>query len=435
MITNYEIRKINNEEILYIYINDSYEFFINKKKDSLNNIILDFIEKNKIKFLGTTIAVIAGGLLVCNVNLNNIDTSNKVHEESFVKIEESLSEVPSLNDEMIKEEINVVEDNSEGNEIKKQDVIVSDATIKNETTNKVVEETKNEVVKEESENEGVKVEVKEENTDVVTTPSYKEPVTIFRSNGTVITLELEEYIVNVVCSEMPASFNEEALKAQSVLARTYAKKAIKEGKVLTDTVSTQVYKDNNELKKLWGNDFDKYYNKVRNAVQKTNNEVLKYNGDYIEALYHSTSNGFTEDSINVWGNDFPYLKGVESSLDKNVKNYEVTTYYSFLKLSSLLGLDLNENSNVIILERNKSNRVSKVSINDKVYTGIELRTLLGLRSADFNFEITNDGFNISTKGYGHGVGLSQYGSNELAKQGYSYKNILNHYYPGTTLTY
>ena len=156
-------------------------------------------------------------------------------------------------------------------------------------------------------------------------------------------------------------------------------------------------------------------------------------GEYIEAVYHSTSNGYTEDASNVWGNSFPYLKVVESTLDKNVKNYRVSTFFSYSKLSDLLGYNVDNSTVFNIVTRNTSNRVLSVKIDENEYTGIILRGILGLRSADFEFETLENGVNIITYGYGHGVGMSQYGANEMAKTGINYKKILSHYYSGTTL--
>ncbi|MDD4036702.1 MAG: stage II sporulation protein D [Bacilli bacterium] len=258
-------------------------------------------------------------------------------------------------------------------------------------------------------------------------------VTLYRYNGTVEQIELEEYIVGVVSAEMPASFNTEALKAQSILARTYALKKIDQNQVLKDDVSNQVYKDINQLKTLWGNSFQTYYNKVKIAVASTKGQYLTYNGQYIEAVYHSTSNGQTEDSIAVWGNAYPYLKSVDSHWDLNASSYLRETTKEFNVLSSIIGLDFNADTNIEVISRTNGNRIDKIKIDDTIFTGIELRSLLGLRSADFDIKIENDKAVFVTRGYGHGVGMSQYGANGMANQGYGYKSILSHYYPNTQL--
>lgn len=281
----------------------------------------------------------------------------------------------------------------------------------------------------ESINNNVNINKKEETEENVDTNTY---ITIHRNNGTILKLELEEYLIGVVGSEMPASFNIEALKSQAIVARTYALKRIKEGKKLTDTVSTQSYKDNNELKIMWGNDFDKYYNKVKTAVMNTKGIVLLYNNNYIDAVYHSTSNGKTEDAINVWGNNIPYLKSVDSNTDTQASSYKRCVSFTYEYLSNTLNTAITKYSN-FILERNTSGRVNNIKINDIEIKGTTFRSLLGLRSTDFTIELTDKNIVITTYGYGHGVGMSQYGANGLANKGYTYEQILKHYYQNITL--
>ena len=120
---------------------------------------------------------------------------------------------------------------------------------------------------------------------------------------------------------MPASFNIEALKAQAIVARTYTMKLIESNRTITDTVTTQSYKDNDALKVMWQESYNTYYNKIKTAVNDTKGIYITYNGNIIDAVYHSTSNGFTEDSINVWGNEFPYLKTVSSPWDTSASSF------------------------------------------------------------------------------------------------------------------
>jgi len=242
-----------------------------------------------------------------------------------------------------------------------------------------------------------------------------------------------EYLIGVVGAEMPAAFQIEALKAQSVVARTYALKRIEEGKTLTDSVTTQSYKDNNELKSMWGSSYDTYYQKIKQAVEETKNMTIKYQGQYIDAVYHSTSNGKTEDSKEVWGNEVPYLKSVDSTWDINSTPYLKTIEKDINAIWTILGIDL-EYDKVQVLTRNESNRVTSVQIGNKSYSGVEFRNLLGLRSADFDIIKDNQNLIITTRGYGHGVGMSQYGANEMAKKGYNYQQIINHYYTNVTIT-
>ena len=234
---------------------------------------------------------------------------------------------------------------------------------------------------------------------------------------------------------MPALFHEEALKAQSVIARTYALKAKAQNKVLTDNESTQSYKSNDELAKMWGTSYNNYHNKVKTAVLATKGEYLTYNGQYIEALYHSTSNGKTETSTNVWGNSYPYLVSVSSEYDYLNPSFESTKTFTYEELSNLLQSDINKDTLFTILGKTEGDRVSFIEVAGKKYTGVDFRNLLGLRSADFEIEKQDTNIIIKTKGYGHGVGMSQYGANGMAKNGYFYKDILLHYYKGVSLSH
>ena len=253
------------------------------------------------------------------------------------------------------------------------------------------------------------------------------------NDGSVMKMELEEYLVGVVGAEMPALFNSEALKAQAIIARTYALKAKAKGKTLKNNESNQSYKTNSELKAMWGDNYGGYYTKIKKAVDETAGMVLTYNGNYIEAVYHSTSNGITESSVNVWGNYYPYLVSVSSQYDNLnvsfVKNIEI----DYQELSNKLGFDVNKETNIILDGRTSGNRVESVRIEDHVYKGIDFRNVLGLRSADFDIQKNDTGIVFTTRGYGHGVGMSQYGANGMAKNGYSYEAILKHYYQGVSI--
>ena len=242
-------------------------------------------------------------------------------------------------------------------------------------------------------------------------------------------LDLEEYVVGVVAGEMPASFEIEALKAQAIAARSYALSKIEtstESYDLVTDITNQVYITTEDMQEKWGEDYDFYYDKIKNAVSATKNLVMEYEGDVISAYYFAMSNGATEDVSLVFGEARDYLKSVDSSWDESVKNFSVTTTFTKEEFCSKLSIDC---SNITIgaIDRSSTNRVNSIVINDKEFKGTTLRTLLGLRSTDFTIDISDD-IKITTKGYGHGVGMSQYGANEMAKNGASYEEILNHYY-------
>ena len=240
-------------------------------------------------------------------------------------------------------------------------------------------------------------------------------------------LNLEDYIVGVVAGEMPASFNIEALKAQAVASRTYAMYKINNSTdyEMKTTTDDQVYITEEEMKNKWGSDYTNYYNKVKKAVEETRNLVMKQNNKLFKAFYFAMSNGYTEDSIAVFGET--NLESVSSPWDnETINKFKVDTTFSTEELKKLL--NINNIEEIKILSRDKTNRVSLVSVNNKTYTGVEFRKLLTLRSTDFEIKKDDTNYIITTKGYGHGVGMSQYGANGMANENYNYKEILKYYY-------
>ena len=248
-------------------------------------------------------------------------------------------------------------------------------------------------------------------------------------------LNLEDYIVGVVAAEMPASFSMEALKAQAVAARSYAMYKINTSKkdydLVTD-VTNQAYIDKDKMQEKWQDNFNTYYEKIKTAVAETKNQVLTYDDEVICAFYFAMSNGYTEDSALVFGEAKDYIASVDSSWDKNLKNYEVTTTISKNDFCEKLNINCN---NIVISDIKYSNtgRINSLKINNQEFLGTKVRTLLNLRSTDFQIDIGED-IKITTKGYGHGVGMSQYGANELAKLGKNYDEILKYYYKDVAIS-
>ena len=262
-------------------------------------------------------------------------------------------------------------------------------------------------------------------------------IRVKRENGNIETINLEDYLIGVVPSESPLSFEDEALKAQTVAARTYALKQIENNQGnsfdVTDDTYSQVYSDIDTLKNRWGEYFDENYNRIKNIVDSTRGEYVSYNGDIIYAFFFSTSNGYTEDNKDVFGADLPYLKVVDSSFDKEeTDNFSVTTTFSKEEFYNDLGLPYNDTLVISDVVRTASNRVSSLYINGNYFNGISFQYKLGLRSNDYEI-IDNGNIEITTKGFGHGVGLSQYGANALAKRHKNYEEILKYYYQGTEL--
>lgn len=259
-------------------------------------------------------------------------------------------------------------------------------------------------------------------------------------NGNIISMDMEEYLINVVAGEVYPTFLKEAVKAQAVAARTYLVYKMENGgctgggDICTLSTHCQAYKTDEDMVSSWGENYKEYYSKIKDAVYSTKGEIITHQNKPICALYHSSSYGKTEDSVAVFGGTQPYLTSVSSPVSEDVK--EVSQSFSkadFLnKVNEAFSLNLNE-INIKIISYTSAGRVSTVKLGEKSVKATALRKALGLRSTDFTFEISNEGITFHTKGYGHGVGLSQFGANELAKNGKTYKEILTHYYTGTNI--
>lgn len=413
MVINMFDNYIVKNETLYIDLNINYDFGNFKNtKTNFKKELKKFLNSLKINF--NKIVLTCSGVIIGSIILTNNNFNNEVSMKYIPNIDTKIPYIAHYDNEE-KTDDNIIV-NSDVNETKKN-------VNNSQNISKSVEKSVN------TEHSNI------DNTSTNnTTNSSVSEITVYRSNGSVINLNMTDYLIGVVSSEMPASFNLEALKAQSVLARTYALKAKQTGKKLTDTVSTQSYIDMDQMKNKWGNSFNTYYNKIKNAVENTNGEYLSYNGNYIEALYHSTNNGKTESSLDVFGNYYPYLISVSSEYDKNASSYLKAISMPIDTISNKLGLSLNNDSVISILSYTDGGNIKEININGNNFSGKKIRELLGLRSADFDISISDNNANITTRGYGHGVGMSQYGANGMANAGYGYKDILSHYYPGTTLT-
>lgn len=251
-------------------------------------------------------------------------------------------------------------------------------------------------------------------------------------------LKIEEYLIGVLAAEMPASFETEALKAQSVASRSYALYKIlhnenEEYDILTD-VTNQSYITKEEMQEKWKNNYEYYLKKISNAVKETENEVMYYDNEIIEAFYFAMSNGSTEDAKSVFGGELPYIKATTSVWDnETLNNFEVSKTFSKEEVCSALQLEECKTLTIDNINRSASHRINSLTVNNKEFAGTLVRKLLDLRSTDFIIDIENNKVTFTTKGYGHGVGMSQYGANGMAKEGYNYKEILNHYYKDITI--
>ncbi|MCD8509307.1 MAG: stage II sporulation protein D [Bacillus sp. (in: Bacteria)] len=269
-------------------------------------------------------------------------------------------------------------------------------------------------------------------------------INVFRTETeTVEEVPLEEYIAGVVAREMDAAYEMEALKAQALTARTYiinlllsgGDLGIPGGADVEDTVDYQVYSNEEEMRERWGSDFDWKMARVRQAVYATEAQVITFNGEPITASFFSTSNGYTENSEEYWLNEFAYLRSVESPWDLESPRYAGEASFSVERFEHLLEVSLANGSVGNVLSRTTGGRVAKVEIGGKEFTGREVRSILGLDSSDFTIERIGDVVHIETRGWGHGVGMSQFGAHGMAQEGYTYEEIIKHYYQGVEIQY
>jgi len=264
-----------------------------------------------------------------------------------------------------------------------------------------------------------------------------------------ITIDLEEYVIGVVAAEMPASFELEALKAQAVAARTLAAYKMKalggkgcgkyEGAdVCSEFSHCQAWIPDSQMRKNWGKSYEDNLQKIKQAVYQTWGEIMTYNGKPIEVFFHSTSNGKTENVEEVFSASLPYYDVVESPGDKNGPNYSASVSFTvdefIRKFENKYGKsNLTRNNikdQIKILSYTESGRVKEIMIGGIKIKGTDFRNLYGLNSTDFELHFEGDKIIIKTRGYGHGVGMSQVGANYMAEQGKDYRQILNHYYQG-----
>ncbi|HLR67733.1 stage II sporulation protein D [Virgibacillus alimentarius] len=246
-------------------------------------------------------------------------------------------------------------------------------------------------------------------------------------------VSLEDYVAGVVASEMPAEFELEALKAQSLAARTFiVNHLLHQGTPdaeVTDTVQHQVYKSEADLQKQWGKDYNQKMDKVKKAVAATKGEILTYDNSPITPAFFSTSNGYTENSEDYWDNELPYLRSVKSGWDKNSPKFLEQQIFPINEVEEALNIQLPKNTKVPTeLNRTESNRVEELKLADQTFSGRDVREKLNLRSSDFSIEQKNNHLIFTTKGFGHGVGMSQYGANGMAKEGKKYDDIVKYYY-------
>ena len=278
--------------------------------------------------------------------------------------------------------------------------------------------------------------------------SYGTIKLLHSATGQIEELPMDEYLLGVVSAEMPASYEQEALKAQAVVARTYTVYKIKNNAkhdgsdICDDSTCCQAWISKDDRLAKWEENLrQEYWNKIEQAVYETKGKVITYNGEVIDAFFHSNSGGKTENVSTVWGGaDLPYLQSVETAGESEYNQYASEVSFTKQEFENKMKqnhadfqINYDEPECIKVLEYTQGNRVKTIKIGNLNLSGVEVRTILGLRSANFEVALNQDNINFSVKGYGHGVGMSQTGANTLAKEGKMYEEIIKHFYSGVEI--
>ena len=260
------------------------------------------------------------------------------------------------------------------------------------------------------------------------------------------TLSMRDYVIGCVAAEMPAVYEDAALRAQAAASAALARymqannkenDALKGGVIAADPASYQGYYTEEEMRERWGDDFDRYYQKIAAAVDETLPYTLTYNGAPVVAAFHAVSSGETETAETAWGKAIPYLISVESAGDKLCPGYASTETASPEAFKEALGLTPDDDDPATWLgaaDYSDAGTLRALEVCDKTVSGQTLRKAFALRSPAVRVEYDGEEFILKVTGYGHGVGMSQYGADYYARQGLTWQEIIAHYYPGTTLT-
>lgn len=289
------------------------------------------------------------------------------------------------------------------------------------------------------------IEQTTENITNATAKTSEDIISVFKSKENKIEeMDMRQYIIGTVAAEMPASYNSEALKAQALAAVTFAEyqksnnsENINGADISDDSSTHQGYMSKSEMEEKWGDAYETYYKKIADAVDEVIDKVIVFDGKPIMAAYHAISTGKTESAENIWGKSVPYLISVDSEGDKYSSRYSSTVTFTESELKEVVKSEVgniaDNETDIIVNKTTDAGTVSSVTVFGKKMTGMELRNLLSLRSPSFDVTYEDGEYTFTVKGYGHGVGMSQYGADWYAKQGYTYKEIIAHYYPETTI--
>lgn len=274
---------------------------------------------------------------------------------------------------------------------------------------------------------------------------------LFTETDEIQEIPMEDYLIGAVLAQMPADFSEEALKAQAVLAHTYIlRRQLTEAENPTDKLNGADISDNTSLyqsyftdeqaKSFYGEDFDSAYNKVKEAVKSVSDQILTYDSEPIIVAFHAMSCGKTQNAKEVWGEDIPYLVSVDSSWDKDNNGFKSKTTMTSDEISSRLSSAFSNmrfnglKTGLKIKTTSEAGAVLEVEAGGNILSGSDFAEALSLSSSCFEITEKDNSYEITSKGCGHLVGMSQFGANTMAEKGKVYSEILSYYFPNTSIS-
>lgn len=264
-----------------------------------------------------------------------------------------------------------------------------------------------------------------------------EYITVMSSaTGKTTELEMREYLIGCVAAEMPPDYHEEALKAQAVVSYTYAKRITDNSKdfISDSPMMHQGYASRQERLDKWGEDFEKNEQRIASAVEAVMGQLVTYDGEAALTVYHSISAGQTQSAESLWGENYPYLQSVPGEGDKLSPDFISTVIFTPEEFSQKLGVSAENSEDLVEDIKIENGYVTSAVIAGKTFTGAQVREALELKSNSFEIECANEKVTVTCKGHGHGVGMSQYGADYMARQGSTWQEILLHYYQGTEIS-
>lgn len=382
MFYKHSILEVNGEPVLYLYLEPTYEFsndfYGENKQRSVYERVTNYIRNRGIVFQGKKVYLVINGIIVSSLIVNPVQQSGKQDVDQMIPMYKYVEIL--------------------------QDFIPNNMSI--------------ELLDDEEEDLPIQA---------------GKFIDLKNSAGILQKYYLEDYAFGVVCTSLPLFFHKEARKAQAVLARTYALKQMENQMPVSAFNKRMLFRDESSLRSLWKDYYDAQKDEIIEMVQETRGEYLTYQGKPIDVYTHIVNHGRTESSKDSLFQNVPYLQSVNSPWDLKEFPFSESITFSYSQISKLLNQDINQDTVVQINKRSEGNRVKQIQIGKFRYRGDYLQSILSLRNTDFIVKQEPKGITFTFLSLENGLGMSQYGANGMAKEGYDYKQILSYYFPGTEI--